>query len=151
MLKAEYTINQGKEPDGEGRNRENEFAMEAAFPSSDMKQTVAILTVLTLFGALTLRGGNITGHVRAEGKSGADDPNCAGGNYDSRAYKFAQKVDYSAMHEFVIYLEGPIAGACFGSVELDRPSRDETCFATQSDVCAARSPGAQGHHGRMAE
>ena len=65
--------------------------------------------VLHFASASALRGGTISGRVHAEGKPGADDPNCAGGNYDSRAYKFAQRVDYTAMHDFVVFLEGPVA------------------------------------------
>src|SRR5579872_3730905 len=51
--------------------------------------------------------GAITGKVHAEGKAGADqDAQC--GKYDSRAYKFATRVDYAAMHDFVVYIEGPV-------------------------------------------
>lgn len=49
--------------------------------------------------------GTITGIVRAEGKAGAD--NGAGdGPYASRKYKFVPRVDYSAMHDFVVFIEG---------------------------------------------
>jgi plastocyanin len=50
--------------------------------------------------------GTIVGNVRAEGKTGADDGSAAGGAYASRKYKFVEKVDYAAMHEFVVYVEG---------------------------------------------
>jgi plastocyanin len=54
--------------------------------------------------ALGARGGTITGRVHAEGKAGVDqDANC--GNYDSKALKFAEKVDYSALRDFVIYID----------------------------------------------
>jgi plastocyanin len=74
-----------------------------------MKPSFTFLFAAMLATAPVLRAGTITGHVHAEGKAGADDPNCAAGNYDSRAYKFAQRVDYAAMHDFVVYLEGPVA------------------------------------------
>ena len=61
-----------------------------------------------MIGAASAQAGTITGHVRAEGKAGAEEANCAPGNYDSRAYKFAQRVDYAAMHDFVVYIEGPV-------------------------------------------
>jgi len=57
---------------------------------------------------LTAAAGDITGTVRAERKDGADNGSTADGAYASRKYKFAAKVDYSAMHDFVVYLEGPV-------------------------------------------
>jgi plastocyanin len=53
-------------------------------------------------------GGTITGNVHAEGKSGADAGNPGGGDdaYGSRKYKFVQRVDYAAMRDFVVYVEG---------------------------------------------
>jgi plastocyanin len=54
----------------------------------------------------TASAGTITGNVHAEGKAGADDDSSADGAYASRKYKFAEKVDYAAMHDFVVYVEG---------------------------------------------
>ena len=51
--------------------------------------------------------GTVTGTVRAEGKAGATEA-AAGGRYESRRLKFAQRVDYSALKDFVVYLEGPV-------------------------------------------
>ena len=55
-----------------------------------------------------LAGGTITGNVHAEGKSGAESENSAAGGeaYSSRKYKFVQRVDYAAMRDFVVYIEG---------------------------------------------
>lgn len=53
--------------------------------------------------------GTITGNVRAEGKTDAMDGATDGatdGAYASRKYKFVEKVDYPAMHDFVVYVEG---------------------------------------------
>lgn len=54
-------------------------------------------------------GGTITGTVRAEGKAGASDGSAADGAYASRKFKFVSKVDYSAMHDFVVYIDGVTA------------------------------------------
>lgn len=52
--------------------------------------------------------GTITGHVEAQGKTGAEgDDNASGGAYSSWKYKFVPKVDYSGMHDFVVFVEGP--------------------------------------------
>jgi plastocyanin len=50
--------------------------------------------------------GTITGNVHAEGKADAGSDPVAGGAYENRKYKFVEKVDYSAMHDFVVYVEG---------------------------------------------
>src|SRR5438105_403201 len=53
--------------------------------------------------------GTIVGTVNAEGKPGMDNgAGDNGGAYANRKYKFVPKVDYSAMHDFVVYLEGPV-------------------------------------------
>ncbi len=51
--------------------------------------------------------GTIIGNVRAEGKGGMGD-NGANGPYAGRKYKFVERVDYSAMHDFVVYIEGRV-------------------------------------------
>lgn len=63
----------------------------------------AIAFVVAAFAA---QGGTITGIVQARGKPGADD--AAGGKYDSRKFKFAERVNYEALRDFVVYIEGPL-------------------------------------------
>jgi len=66
--------------------------------------------VIILFAALAavpVTAGTITGTVHAQGKAGADaDAQC--GKYDSRQFKFAERVNYSEMRDFVVYIEGPV-------------------------------------------
>jgi plastocyanin len=73
-----------------------------------MKTAISILaaTILIVTSHFSFAG-TIAGHVTAEGKPGTD-PACGGNNYESRAYKFATKVDYTAMRDFVVYIEGPV-------------------------------------------
>ncbi len=53
--------------------------------------------------------GTIAGNVHAQGKAGVDNgDNASDGAYASRKYKFVPKVDYSGMHDFVVYIEGPM-------------------------------------------
>jgi plastocyanin len=67
-----------------------------------------LCTLLVAFAALTTaRAGNIIGTARAEGKAGADDQ-AAGGEYASRKYKFAERVNYAELHDFVIYIQGTV-------------------------------------------
>jgi plastocyanin len=61
--------------------------------------------------------GEIFGSVRAQGKAGvANDPSC--GKYEGREFKFVQRVDYDAMRDFIVYLEGTVPG-----VGIDTNSR----------------------------
>ncbi len=86
-----------------------------------MKALILFLLTTALAGAPLAGAGTITGRVHAEGKAGTEqDPNCTTGNYDSRALKFAQRVDYTAMHDFVVYLEGTVGTnrAAAGTVQV---------------------------------
>jgi plastocyanin len=57
------------------------------------------------FAAATLaEGGVITGTVTAQGK--AEAGGAAGGRYDSRKYKFVEKINYAELHDFVVFIEG---------------------------------------------
>src|SRR5689334_11203636 len=51
------------------------------------------------------RAGSISGRVQAHGK---ETPNgeVSAAKYASRKYSFVERVDYSSMHDFVVYIEG---------------------------------------------
>jgi plastocyanin len=65
------------------------------------------LLLSALAGTALLSGGTITGIVKA---SGAPVPGgeSGGGNYASRRYKFAEKVDYDRLTDFVVYVDAPL-------------------------------------------
>lgn len=68
-----------------------------------------LLPIFLLFAASGLVwAGTITGTVRAEGKSGAEGGSAAAGAYASRKYKFVPRVDYAAMRDFVVFVEGRV-------------------------------------------
>jgi plastocyanin len=50
--------------------------------------------------------GTITGTVRAKPAAGADH-DAAGGKYDSRKFKFVERINYAEMHDFVVYIDQP--------------------------------------------
>ena len=75
------------------------------FRYSDMKIIISLILAVSVCGVAG--AGTITGTVRAEGKAAADTGAAADGAYANRKYKFAEKVDYSAMRDFVVYIEGP--------------------------------------------
>jgi plastocyanin len=66
-----------------------------------------ILLILFCLGVCRpAMAGTITGTIHAEGVAGTDESSANDGGYASRKYKFAAQVDYSAMHDFVVYIEG---------------------------------------------
>jgi plastocyanin len=71
-----------------------------------MKKFFCILLLFAL-AAPPMRAGTIIGNVRAEGKADAADDSAAG-KYASRKYKFAERIDYAELHDFVVYIEGPV-------------------------------------------
>ena len=82
-----------------------------------------VVTVFALSLALlsnSSKAGTITGTVRAEGRTPAEDD--SGGKYDSRKYKFAERINYAELRDFVIYIDGTVAGlttATNSSVRVD--------------------------------
>jgi plastocyanin len=74
-----------------------------------MKLISLIVTALILPFSNAALAGTISGTVRAEGKAGAEESG-SGGKYDSRKYKFAERVNYDEMRDFVVYIEGAVAG-----------------------------------------
>ena len=72
------------------------------------KRLAPTLVGISLIASLaTTSAGNITGTVKAQGKQGAEDAG-AGGKYASRQFKFAERVNYDEMHDFVVYIDGPM-------------------------------------------
>jgi plastocyanin len=71
-----------------------------------MKKTLLIVSIVAgLNGSVT--AGTISGTVRAEGKRTAE-PSGSDGKYDSRKYKFAERINYEELRDFVVYIEGPV-------------------------------------------
>lgn len=67
--------------------------------------TVAIVLIVS---SPNVFSGTIVGNVRAEGKVEEDSSSANSGAYASHKYKFVERVDYAAMHDFVVYIEGPV-------------------------------------------
>ncbi|OHE87884.1 MAG: hypothetical protein A3G75_08860 [Verrucomicrobia bacterium RIFCSPLOWO2_12_FULL_64_8] len=68
---------------------------------------VASLIGLTLLPAA--EAGNIKGTVRAKGPVGEAD-SAGGGNYQSRRYKFVERIDYDQLTDFVVYVDQQLPG-----------------------------------------
>lgn len=68
-----------------------------------------IAMIAAFLCATSAIAGTIVGNIHAEAKAGADSSGSASdGAYASRKYKFVPKVDYAAMNDFVVYIEGQV-------------------------------------------
>jgi plastocyanin len=72
------------------------------------KRLAPTLVAISWLASLSsISAGTITGIVKAQGKQGAEE-SAAGGKYSSRQFKFAERVNYGEMHDFVVYIDGPV-------------------------------------------
>ena len=72
-----------------------------------MKSFHLVLVVMAF--VLSLHAGDIYGVVHAKGRLDADPS--ASGNYQSHKFKFAERVNYADMTDFVVYIEGKFPDA----------------------------------------
>ncbi|MFO1488759.1 MAG: carboxypeptidase regulatory-like domain-containing protein [Verrucomicrobiota bacterium] len=63
------------------------------------------ILLIWMLGVNLAIAGDITGTVRAQSKAPAATEGAAGG-YDSRKYKFAEKINYDELRDFVVFIEG---------------------------------------------
>ena len=78
-----------------------------------LKRLVILGAGLAVAG-LTGRAGTIVGTVHGAAPAGASEA-AGGGAYESRRYKFAEKIDYDRLRDFVVYVDQPVTGAASGA------------------------------------
>jgi plastocyanin len=66
---------------------------------------VRLATIAFLAGLTAAQGGTLTGTVRGQGATVPAEGNA--GSYQSRRFRFAEKVDYDRLTDFVIYVDEP--------------------------------------------
>jgi plastocyanin len=71
-------------------------------------KTLATLGLTCALGMTAASAGTINGVVHAEGPD-EPVPADAGGAYASHRYKFAEKIDYAHLTDFVVYIDQPLA------------------------------------------
>jgi plastocyanin len=69
-----------------------------------MKTSVRLGLIALGTALCTASAGTITGIVSARGAQAAEEAQ-AGGNYQSRRYKFAERVDYARLRDFIVYID----------------------------------------------
>lgn len=79
--------------------------------------------------AASCAAGTIAGTVRAMPPAGPDGPGGAGGGaYESRRYKYVEKIDYARLKDFVVYIDQPMSGFAPGA------PGDQVVKTTQKDA-----------------
>src|SRR5437016_12026212 len=78
-----------------------------------------LIFLVAMFFAVSANAGTITGSVRAEGKSAADTEMLST-KYDSRQFKFVERINYAEMRDFIVYVEGPLGDK---PARLDKPAQ----------------------------
>jgi len=71
----------------------------------DMARIIAIF-LSAVFVVPAVLAGTISGTVRAQGKT--EIGGTANGKYDSRKFKFAERINYAELRDFVVYIDGPV-------------------------------------------
>jgi plastocyanin len=66
---------------------------------------------------ITVRAGDLTGTVSAQGKEGTSSET-QDDKYGSRKYKFAERIDYASLRDFVVYIDGPLGTNFAGSTPV---------------------------------
>jgi plastocyanin len=66
--------------------------------------------LVTVVFCVSVRAGDISGIVRAKGKLDAAQE-AASSNYQSHKFKFAEKVNYDELTDFIVYIEGKFPDA----------------------------------------
>ena len=67
------------------------------------------LTLVFLFFSVICYAGDITGNVKSVGKEQADE-DVKDGKYDSRKYKFIERMNYGSLTDYIVYIDQKIPG-----------------------------------------
>jgi plastocyanin len=67
---------------------------------------ISLVFTLLIFSVELARAGTIVGHVKAEPRPEVKEDIDAG-KYESRQYKFIERIDYDELKDFVVYVDQP--------------------------------------------
>jgi plastocyanin len=73
-----------------------------------MPRATSLIVAMLLMVVINLSAGTITGTVKAQGAPLEESGGGGSGAYSSRRYKFAEKVDYDRLTDFVVYIDEPL-------------------------------------------
>lgn len=86
------------------------------------------LAWLCVVFVMPLQAGTIVGTVKAVAPTGAEQAGGGGGAYESRRYRFVEKLDYDKLRDFVIYIDQPMGDFAASVLE------PQTVKTTQKDA-----------------
>lgn len=89
---------------------------------------IACALLVVGLAALDCAAGTIVGTIRGVPPTGAPDAGGGGGAYDSRRYKYVEKIDYDRLRDFVIYVDQPM------NEVVPPDQRSQTVKTTQRDA-----------------
>jgi len=85
------------------------FSANPSFPVNVIDALRALIFIAVLFAVTTsCFGGSIIGTVRAVPPRGDSAQGAAASAYESRRYKYVEKIDYTQMRDFVVYIDQPM-------------------------------------------
>jgi plastocyanin len=90
-----------------------------------------VFVSLTLLFAVGMNsfGGTLVGTVKAQPKPElAETPGGGGGKYDSRQFKFVEKIKYDQIKDFIVYIEGAMTNVTFATPAKDVITQKDAMF-----------------------
>ena len=78
--------------------------------------------------ALSASAGTLFGTVRAQPKPELVDAGGASGKYDSRQFKFVEKIQYDQIKDFIVYIEGTMTNVTFSAPTKDVITQKDAMF-----------------------
>ena len=67
-------------------------------------RTLTLILMLCVLALPEAYAGTIVGAVRAEGKHGTE-ADASDGKYASHQFKFVERINYSELHDFIVYID----------------------------------------------
>jgi plastocyanin len=92
-----------------------------------MKAVATFLFIM--FAGISAQAGTLFGTVKAQPNPELTDrPGAGGGKYDSRQFKFVEKVQYDQIKDFVVYIEGEMTNVTFAAMTKDVITQKDAMF-----------------------
>jgi plastocyanin len=90
---------------------------------------IRALILLCLISAPFARGGTLVGVVKAQPKPElAQQAGAAGGKYDSRQFKFVERIKYDEIKDFIVFIDGVMTNVTFATPSKDVITQKDAMF-----------------------
>src|SRR4051812_39054063 len=75
-----------------------------------LQRRLVALQIGLLMAAVAGRAGTLTGTVRGQPPTPPREAGADGGAYDSRRYRYVEKIDYDHLRDFVVFIDQEVPG-----------------------------------------